>query len=337
VSDTQNNSAARLRAGANDNINSKKLRHRQWGGAAVGLLLGLGGLIAGRLGQLYPHFDVFAQFSVQFMAAVAGFAIAIFFTRFKTFIGIALTLALLVLYGAWPHVVSSPLLTGPFAMQSDEKLLRVAHFNTLAVNLKYAAIAAEVLRIDADVVSLIEMNFEKKVAVLPALKAVYPYSYDCAGTEYCELVIVSKYPIVSADGNGHWVGAPYARVVLGGAMTGVTFVGVHTTRFPQSRAQLKQVHELVRKLENVTGDLIVMGDFNATPYSRITTTLEQGANVKRLTDLPTWPTHMQLPQLAIDHAFASKNFRVIGNQQIGEAAGSDHYPIVLTLARKTTP
>jgi endonuclease/exonuclease/phosphatase family metal-dependent hydrolase len=65
--------------------------------------------------------------------------------------------------------------------------------------------------------------------------------------------------------------------------------------------------------------------------------LEQGANVKRLTELPTWPTHINLPQLAIDHIFATKNFHVVGKQQIGESVGSDHYPIVMTLALKRSP
>jgi endonuclease/exonuclease/phosphatase (EEP) superfamily protein YafD len=336
VSDTQNNSSAQLHIGANDNTNQKKLRHRQWGGATVGLLLGLVGLVAGRLGQLYPHFDVFAQFTVQFMACVAGFAIAIFFARFKTLIGVTLTLALLALYGAWPHFVSTSMEKVPVVVQSGEQSMRIAHFNSYKLNFDYAAIANEILRLDADVVSLVEISPQKLAAILPKLQTSYPHNYNCTA-QHCDLAILSKYPILNSEGNGIWEGAPYIRVSLGGKMTGVNIVGVHTTRFPQSRAQLKQIQALVLKLESVTGDMIVLGDFNATPYSRITKTLEQGANIKRLTDLPTWPTHLQLPQLAIDHAFASGNFRVVGKQQIGEAVGSDHYPIVLTLVRKTTP
>lgn len=320
----------------NDNVKQPKLKHRQWGTATLGLLFGIAGLIAGRLGHLYPHFDVFAQFGAQFVMGTLAFAFGMLFTRYKTIIGIATTFGFMAIYGAWPHLVSTPLSNGPFILQAGEKQLRIAHFNTWAENNDYTGITNEILRLNADVVSLVEMDAKKKKAIIPALKAMYPHSFDCSGREYCELVIVSKYPILQAEGNGHWVGAPYAQASLGGEMSGVTFMGVHTTRFPHSRAQLKQVRELVRKLETVSGDLIVMGDFNATPFSRVNSTFSEGANLARLTELPTWPASVQIPQLAIDHAFASANFRVIGNQQIGNSAGSDHYPIVLTLARKAT-
>ncbi len=330
----QNDPSAQLQTGANDNKVRKTPKHRQWGGATLGLLFGIGGLIAGRLGQLYPDFDVFAQFGIQFIAISIAFSIALFFRRFKFQIGTIITLFLLVLYGAWPHFISTTLSVGPFQLQAEEKKLSIAHFNPLAGNLDHPAITKEVLRLDADLVSLVEIDPNMKLTIIPALQVKYPYSYDCSGTDYCQNIILSKYPILNGDGQGHWIGPPYSRVHLGGEMTGVTFVSVHTTRFPQSRDQLRQVRELLRLLESESGDLIVMGDFNATPFSRITTTLEQGANIRRLTDLPTWPSRIHLPQVAIDHAFASENFRVIGKQQIGEAAGSDHYPIILTLARK---
>ncbi len=315
----------------------KKLRHRQWGGVAFWLLVSIGGLIGGRLGHLYPHFDVFAQFGMQFIALAFSFTCAILFTRYKTMFGMALTIGLLVAYGAWPHLISTPLQRGPYQLVAGEKLLRVAHFNSYKNNENYAAISAEVLRLDADVVSLVEMSDAKMQAVLPAIKSKYPYIYDCDNARLCDMAIASIYPIVANGGLGEWLGAPYIRVSLGGEMTGVTVIGVHTTRFPHSRAQLKQVRELVKKLETYSGDMLIMGDFNATPFSRVTTTLENGAGVTRLTELPTWPTYAQLPQLAIDHIFASKAFRVVGNEQIGESAGSDHYPIVMTLAVKRTP
>jgi endonuclease/exonuclease/phosphatase (EEP) superfamily protein YafD len=321
----------------NEVTSAPRVKHRQWGASGFAMLLGIAGLIAGRLGHLYPHFDVFAQFGAQFIAVILAFAGAMLFGRYKALMGCAATALLLALYGAWPHIVSSPLDNGPFVLQQGEKQLRIAHFNTFAGNLDSLAISNEILRLDADVVSLVEMSAKKKAAVIPALKAQYPYSFDCAGTESCELAILSKYPILSAEGKAHWVGPPYVKATLGGEMSGVTFMGVHTTRFPHSRAQLTQIRALARMLETNTDDLIIMGDFNATPFSRIPSTLEQGANVARLTDLPTWPTRLQIPQLAIDHAFASKNFRVVGNQQIGEAAGSDHFPIVLTLALKRKP
>jgi endonuclease/exonuclease/phosphatase (EEP) superfamily protein YafD len=312
-----------------------RIRHRQWGGATLGLLLGIGGLVGGRLGHLYPHFDVFAQFGAQFIALAASFTVAVLlFSRFKALIGMALTLALLAGYGAWPHLVSATLQAGPFQLAPGEQVLRVGHFNTFKNNADYDTIAQEVLRLDADVMVLVEMSVAKKKVLLPLLKAVYPHIYDCEGGRFCDMAIVSKIPIVEAEGIGQWVGPPLVRVTLGGSFAGVHVFGIHTTRFPYSRAHLTQARELVRYMEGFPGDVIMAGDFNATPFSRVTTIIEQGASLMRLTELPTWPTHLEVPQLAIDHMFASSAFRVVGNQQIGNAAGSDHYPILLTLARK---
>ena len=222
-----------------------------------------------------------------------------------------LTIAVLAAYGAWPHVVSAKLQQGPYALQPGEKALRIAQFNVFKNNDDYAAIAAEVLRLDADVVSLLEMSSRRMKGVLPLLAKAYPYINSCEDGRFCDMAILSKFPIIEADGLGEWVGAPYVRATLGDEMADISIVGVHTTRFPHSRAQLRQTRELVKLLETFPGELIVMGDFNATPFSRVTRTIEEGTGLMRLTELPTWPTHVQVPQLAIDHIFASKSFRVV--------------------------
>jgi endonuclease/exonuclease/phosphatase (EEP) superfamily protein YafD len=314
--------------------NKKKLRHRQWGAAVLGLLAAIAGLIAGKLGQLYPDFDVFSQLGIQFCAMALGFSVAMLFSRFKALFGIAFTIMLLVAYGAWPHLVSSKLQTGPYPVSPDEKLLKIAHFNTYKNNADYTAISNEILRLDADVVIMLEMSIPKMQGVLPALKARYPHIADCDAGRQCDIAVLSKFPILSSAGDYDWAGPHYARASLGGAMQGVTIYGVHTARFPVTRLQFRQITEMTRLMEQTAGDIVMMGDFNATPFSQIHTKITQGSGLMRLTELPTWPAQLHLPQLAIDHVFASPAFRVVGNQQIGEAAGSDHYPIVLTLAYK---
>jgi endonuclease/exonuclease/phosphatase (EEP) superfamily protein YafD len=319
------------------NEKRKPLRHRQRGQALFWFAVALAILGAGRLGHLYPHFDVFSQFSFQAGAMALAFALALLFGRYKVIWGKALTILFLAGYSIWPHMVSAKLQQGPYPLAPDEKLLRIVHFNTYKNNVDYNAIAQEVIRLDGDVVSLVEMSATKIKALLPLLKQVYPNQYDCNLGRDCDIAIVSKHPIKQASGREHWAGAPYALAQLGGAFDGVSFMSLHTIRFPHSRAQFKQINGTVKLLETIPGGKIVMGDFNATPFSRVTALFAQGTAMSRLTELPTWPAQLQLPQLAIDHAFASSDFRVVGNQQIGNAVGSDHYPIVLTLAYKKKP
>jgi len=316
---------------------AKVVKHKQWGGASAGLALGVLGLAAGRLGYLYPHFDVFSQFSAQCIALVVAFSFAVFVPKYKTLFGVVGTLLLLLMYSVWPHVVSTPLQTGPYALAPGEHALRVAHFNTFMRNKNAVAIADEVLRLDADVVSLVEVDPSKKLLLDSLLSQRYPYRYLCDTAMWCDLILVSKYPIQEAKGLALWKGPPFLAAKLGGEMTGVTMLSVHTTRFPHSRAQLKQVQALAGLLETVTDQLIVAGDFNATPFSRVLTTLQNGADLTRVTQLPTWPADYQLPFLAIDHVFVSKGIRVLAEEQIGNSVGSDHFPIVVTLGIKTTP
>jgi len=80
-----------------------------------------------------------------------------------------------------------------------------------------------------------------------------------------------------------------------------------------------------------------MGDFNATPFSRILGVLQDSANLMRLTNLPTWPSQAGLPQIAIDHIFVSPGIRQLEAGQIGEPAGSDHYPVTVRIAVPASP
>jgi endonuclease/exonuclease/phosphatase (EEP) superfamily protein YafD len=290
-------------------------------------------LLAGRLGHLYAAFDVFAQFGAQFLMMFAGFAVATLVPRYKALVGMVLTLSMLLGFGVWPHLVSRGSPQPVEALLAGEKLLRVAHFNTFANNLDNDAVAREVLRLDADLVSLVEFERQRR-PVVSQLSARYPYHYVCHEVDWCNIAVFSRFPIAETWARAEWVGPPVVRVRLGGEMQGLTLFAVHTTRFPYSRAQLRQVEALVHEAETQDGILLFMGDFNATPFSRVTKAMAEGANVRRLTNLPTWPSHIGLPQLAIDHIFAGEGLRPVSRQVIGEASGSDHFPISMTLAFK---
>ena len=308
----------------------KRNRHVEWSGALIGLALGVMAVLAGRLGQIWPAFDVFAQFTMQAFFMTGAFVFATFLPKRKAFAGMVLTILLCVGYGVWAQSSVGAIAAGPWTLNPGERALRVAHFNLFFRNQDFDAMEAEIRRLDADVITLIEFTEEKKV-LLPRLQSLYPYQVDCATEWNCHLAILSKFPLTQLEAKGNWEGPPMISARMGGPLQGLTIYGVHTTRFPHSRAQLHQVDALVRHLESASGKMIMMGDFNATPFSRVTGIVEQGLGMNRLTQLPTWPSAVELPQLAIDHIFATQGIRVLAKQQIGKPSGSDHYPIVMTL------
>lgn len=311
----------------------KKPRRRRFSFAtALLLLFGLCGLIGSRLGHLWPEFDIFAQFTVQFACVTAAAALAMLMPRFKFLAALVLMIASIAGYGAWPHAVSGGRPQQMGALGSNEQVLTVASFNTHTESSNLVQIEASIRSTKADVIVLLELD-KTELPMLDNLRKEWPFQFPCHGVDdHCKMAIISRTPLSDTSARSIWDGPPNIRAKLGADFGNLTIVGVHTIRFPHSRAQLKQARELVKSLEQITGPVIVAGDFNATPYSRVITTIVSGSGLVRHTYLPTWPAWIRLPQLAIDHMFASPAIRPLGKQTVGEPATSDHFPIIMTFA-----
>jgi endonuclease/exonuclease/phosphatase (EEP) superfamily protein YafD len=305
-------------------------KSKGYGFAALGLLAGLLGLIASRLGQLWIAFDVFAQFTLQFVFLTMAFAMAMLVPRFKVLAGVVFFVMMLVGYGSWPSLNAGKA-ASVIAAEPGRKLLRVASFNSHLINTEQDAQIKSIRDMAADVVILLEAGPEKR-PIFDALKAEYPHQFDCNVNQHCKMAILSKTPLSETGFRVQWEGPPHIRASLGPDYGNVTLVGVHTIRFPYSRAQMKQANALVKELESITSGIIMTGDFNATPYSRIIKTIADGTGMIRHTNLPTWPAWVSLPQLAIDHMFTSPQITAASGQGIGDAANSDHLPITMVFS-----
>lgn len=314
-------------------LSKRKRRGRGRLECELGVLAGLLGLAASRLGQLWVAFDVFSQVTLQFALVTIAFVIGWFAPRGRHIVAFSLLIAGLVGIGMWPHIASrAPAVVGKAG--DGQLALKVASFNTLWTNDDADAVKAEIERLDADVITLIEMSPSKR-RILAELKARYPYQAECYNLDYCNLVVLSKLPIVESEahGAGELGGAPsFIRAKLGPEGGGLNVFGVHTIRFPHSQVQFRQVAVLSGLIEKLPGPKLVMGDFNATPFSRILSTLQDSANLTRLTFLPSWPSKLGLPQIAIDHIFLSAGLKPLQAAAIGESAGSDHYPVMARIA-----
>lgn len=307
--------------------NRKRKRHREWGGAVFILLLGLAGLFAGRLGVLWSRFDIFAQFSVQFAILAFAGAIGLFCPRFKGLVAGLVVVMLVLTYGAWP---SLGVAVAEKQLVAGEKRLKVAQFNLGGERLDVDAAVISLRALDADVVSMVEARGARE-DLLAKLKAEYPYQISCFDTPGCDLVIVSKVSLsnIAASSSTHTV--PLIKVSLGAEYGGLVVVGVHTTRFPHITEQFSQFHAIAQSLENLKGPFLVIGDFNATPQSRVLKEFGQRLGLSINTYLPTWSATYGLPQLAIDHILTSSSLRVLSAEEAGQSAGSDHLPIALVL------
>lgn len=311
----------------------RRRRRRGRYACAAGLLLGLAGLAAGRLGALWILFDVFAQLTPQFAMMALAFAIGYAMPRARVLVACVLLVAGVVAWGTWPHLASGG--TAPtIEARPGERSVRLMSFNTWFLNSNADAVAGEIERQDPDIVVLVELGPEKR-AVLDRLNARYPYRDDCLHLDYCYMAILSKFPITDFESHVRWEGPPVIRATFGPELGNLTVIGAHTIRFPHMRGQLRQLAELASFAGKFAGPRAVMGDFNATPFSRLLASFKSLSGLARMTDLPTWPARTQLPQLAIDHIFLSQTVRPLGPARIGSNAGSDHFPVILDIAVKS--
>lgn len=314
----------------NGSLRRKRRRPTGATECAFGVMLGLAALAFSRLGQLWTGFDVFSHFTLHFMLLTFGFLVGFVLPRGKLFGAALLLVAGVVAIGAWPHVASlSPKMMASAA--PGEAVLRVASFNTLWSNANARAIQAEIERLDADVVALVEVGAGAR-AMLASLKARYPYQADCLEIDFCGLALLSKRPIARSEARANWEGPPFIMARLGPDAGGLTVLGVHTSRFPHSETQFRQTKAMAALIEALPGPKLVMGDFNATPFSRLLGDFASRATLRRITYLPSWPATANLPQIAIDHIFLSPGLRQLEAARIGEASGSDHFPVTALIA-----
>lgn len=311
---------------------AKPRRHRPNRGrlrCMLGVLVFGGLLAATRLSQLWLSFDVLSHFTLHLAILTVSFAIGYLMPVGRVFTAIVLALIGFAGIGGYAHYASENAHTIG-TVQPGERQLRLLTFNTRILSDNTEALVEEIRRLDPDVATLIEFGENKRVA-LDILRKTYPYSVDCAAVRYCHFAIISKLPILSSEAKGIWKGPPLIRATLGGRLSGLNIVGVHSIRAPHVRAQFTQMSELADYI-NQNGKFIVMGDLNATPFARLLAIFSERTGLRRLTSLPTWPGYADMPQLAIDHVFVSPQIRLLEEQRIGKRSGSDHYPVTVTVA-----
>ena len=125
----------------------------------------------------------------------------------------------------------------------------------------------------------------------------------------------------------------FSRASFHGAGGDFTVIATHLKR-PTSGPQGDQEAALLRLIGHYDRRrLILAGDFNSTPWSFGLRRLDQQLGLERRDRaLFTWPAlYSPVAFLPIDHIYAGEAWRTVSIAR-GPRLGSDHYPIVATLA-----
>jgi endonuclease/exonuclease/phosphatase (EEP) superfamily protein YafD len=235
-------------------------------------------------------------------------------------------------------VVVAPLFFGPSRPDSGE--LRILSFNVLASNRRFEEVIDFIRATDADVVILHEVTSRWEDAIEEASLTFEDWPYEVTeararGDLFGSLALVEAGADVESFGFG--LRDPRAIEIL--LPDGVAVLAVHPLspssefRAEQNDRQLQFAADWVAGQD---GPAIIVGDFNATPWSYPFRRLVSSADLSNSArgfglDLSYPANGNPLLRIPIDHLLFSDGLAVV-DRRLGPAMGSDHFPLTVDLA-----
>jgi endonuclease/exonuclease/phosphatase (EEP) superfamily protein YafD len=215
--------------------------------------------------------------------------------------------------------------------------LKILQANVLKTNRDTAPLLALIAAEKPDIIACAEVT-PLFAAALKGLAEQYPHRLLAERDDY-GMAVLSRLPLLKA-GSVLFTGARtetlFFQVEHGGAL--VDGVSLHPTTPLADIAGRDAVFDGVaaRLVAEAPARLLVMGDFNATPWCPALKKLAKALNLRHARNgrgiLPSWPVSLPLAglRLPIDHLLASRNI-VVADFRLGPPIGSDHFPTLTTI------
>ena len=279
--------------------------------------------------------DVAANFRAQYVVALALLGLLIAMSRWRKTGYAVLAVALVNLIVVLPLFIGSP--ADPVA---DASGLRIMSFNLLSTNENYSTVIEYIQTIDPDLVLLHEASRPWEVALEAA-----GLDYEVVRPRADELIfgtlVLVRGSSVEAISYGFASAAPRAvavEFVPDGWDRPVSALGIHPLApTDEERAALRnaQIGFAADWASGQDGVFLVVGDFNATPWSwSFRRLLAQGDLSNSQIGFGLQPSFSAqsnlLLRIPIDHLVHSPALEVTG-RHLGPAMGSDHFPVVIDM------
>ena len=297
----------------------------------VGYCLGLV-TVAGFFGGSWWVLDLLAGFRHQLAIALMVCALVAAFARWRK------TAVAIGLLGAVNLALVVPLYIGPSRPQTGE--LRIVSFNVLASNRRFAEVVDFIRSSEADVVVLHEVTrrWEQEIEAAAATFDDWPYEITEArarGDLFGSMVLVESGAAVESFGFA--LTDPRAIEIL--LPDGVALLAIHPLSPSSEFRALQNDRQFLFATEWAAGQdgpAIVVGDFNATPWSypfrRLLSTADLSNSARGFgLDLSYPADGNPLIRVPIDHLLFSEGLAVV-DRRLGPAMGSDHFPLTVDMA-----
>ncbi len=299
------------------------------------------------LGFIYQAMDLFNHVQpVLFFGLIALLVLAPVLVRIRSLRALSLTIA------ATGLVASSAIYVPEFVgglmprptPPENATTYRLMTFNVFGRNEQPESIVENIAEVDPDIVALQEYNPYVRSEVHPLLSEIYPHFQYCAGGERAFVGLYAKLPFEPLDedacSSSIMSQERTARIIVRFDIENGADFSLATTHhdWPAPVTRQAQQFGLLRDaLATVEPPLVLVGDFNSTPWSYALRNFVSEAGLYRHTrNVPTFPklwyylgdwrwTPAILP---IDHVM-TRGAVSIHSLTTGHPSGSDHLPIVV--------
>lgn len=289
------------------------------------------------LGDWHPFLDLLGEFKTQWCLGLLLCLLLMVLMRQRTwallFFG-ALGLNLVeILPWYLPVAKASP----AFGI-TPPRTVKILLANVLNTNAEVSALARLITRETPDLVALMEFH-PQHLQLMNGLGRAYPYRYQPPNRQYFGLGLWSKYPLHGTSLRflsnaelpvlGSWVEADRQTFYL--LLTHLD----SPVRVPALKRN-RQLVSLGQYAQNSTTPLLVLGDLNISMWSPHFKRFERRTGLQSCRRgfgiLPSWPVFLPaLARIPIDHCLADPRLE-IRRLQLGSPVGSDHLPLLVTLA-----
>lgn len=213
--------------------------------------------------------------------------------------------------------------------------VRVVFANVLASNTNYDAVRRLVRETQPDVVALVETRAPWFSELAPVLAGYQKLEHDRRDNFGLGLYVRG-----SVRGRVEHFGGEVPTLVAEVETRGVAFTMIVTHPWPPmdrmaEASQARHLGELAHHVRTLRGPIVLAGDLNATPWSRLFRKL---VGTTGLCDSRagfgyqgSYPADSAITRIPIDHVLRSCDIGVRA-RRIGPDVGSDHLPVIVDLA-----
>ncbi len=287
----------------------------------------------GSMGRYGWVFELLSHFRLQYVIVCSIWVIYALIRRRTALVMISL---ISVLWNA--QIIHAFQQTAEVLNTKGEPPLRVVTFNVLTNNKNQVAAVNHLMQSNADIVCLLEVDDTWRVALEP-LRVKYPHRVEELNDGSFGIACYTRLPLKSTEVRRFTTWRmPTVVFNLDHLGRPLTFIGTHPIapiggfKTHEWREQLSGIASLVAGL---SGEVIVAGDFNATPWCEGMRLLRELGGLDFHSVDPVWPPTwgLNLPvMIPIDHVLLKRGLTV-QKRTIGPEMGSDHRSVTVEIRR----